>query len=354
MVTFSCDACSAINATNAKFCNNCGASLSNLSLNNQSHQGDSAPNSFPRKDTGALISDFVFAGFLKRFVAYIIDGALFTVAFILVMALFSESTINLELGDPAMFGYMSQLYLYFCIAWWLYFALMEASSMQGTLGKKIIGIKVVDEQGQRIGFGKATLRHFSSFLSYISLSVGYLMAAFTKRKQALHDIVASCLVVNKRFEPSQIKVASDNPSNGMSTGGIIAIIFVVLLIPIGGIIAAISIPAYHDYTLRVQVVQTLTATHHIKATFAEYASQTGYWPNTFERAGLKNSDITSENYNVIFAGDGAFQIVFVKPPELARKRLNFIPKLTSDGNYEWRCFSDDIDNRFLPNECRSE
>jgi uncharacterized RDD family membrane protein YckC len=79
---------------------------------------------------------------------------------------------------------------------WLYFALME--SMKGaTLGKMALGIIVTDLQGNRISFGRATGRYFAKIISSLTILVGYIMAGFTQRKQALHDIIAGCLVINK-------------------------------------------------------------------------------------------------------------------------------------------------------------
>jgi len=79
---------------------------------------------------------------------------------------------------------------------WLYFALMESSSRGATLGKMALGIRVTDLSGNRISFGKATGRYFGKIVSSMILMIGYLMAAFTERKQALHDMMAGCLVVN--------------------------------------------------------------------------------------------------------------------------------------------------------------
>jgi len=81
---------------------------------------------------------------------------------------------------------------------WLYFALMESSEYQGTLGKIAIGIKVTDLDGNRLGFVRATGRHFGKIISAIILCIGFVMAGFTEKKQALHDIMAGCLVVMKR------------------------------------------------------------------------------------------------------------------------------------------------------------
>jgi len=82
--------------------------------------------------------------------------------------------------------------LFLCTAW-IYEAAMESSSKQATLGKMALGLKVTDEQGRRISFARATARYFSKFISAI-LFIGYIMAGFTARKQALHDMIAGTLV----------------------------------------------------------------------------------------------------------------------------------------------------------------
>lgn len=81
---------------------------------------------------------------------------------------------------------------------WLYSALMESSSAQATLGKQALGIKVTGLDYQQISFGRATGRHFAEYLSGLTFLIGYIMAAFTKKKQALHDIIAGTLVVKTK------------------------------------------------------------------------------------------------------------------------------------------------------------
>ena len=80
---------------------------------------------------------------------------------------------------------------------WLYHAVMESSSFQATFGKKVLGMAVTDLAGQRISFARATGRHFGKFLSGVIMNIGFIMAAFTEKKQALHDMLAGCLVVRR-------------------------------------------------------------------------------------------------------------------------------------------------------------
>jgi uncharacterized RDD family membrane protein YckC len=78
---------------------------------------------------------------------------------------------------------------------WIYCALSESSMNQCTIGQRLLGVKVVDLQGQRIGFKQATVRHFFKYGSLGLLGLGFLMAGFTTNKQTLHDRFAECLVV---------------------------------------------------------------------------------------------------------------------------------------------------------------
>ena len=151
-----------------------------------------------------------YAGFWKRFAAYLIDAVILWVVnlFLLVPFLgmlglgFIES--SMMDGDPsegmiaaiigAYFGSMMMIFL----AGWLYFAIMESSNKQGTLGKMALGIVVTDMNGSRISFGRATGRYFGKILSGLTFTIGYIIAGFTEKKQALHDMIAGCLVVNKQ------------------------------------------------------------------------------------------------------------------------------------------------------------
>ena len=83
----------------------------------------------------------------------------------------------------------------FLCAGWIYEAAMESSSKQATLGKMALRLKVTDEHGSRISFARASARYFSKILSRMILMIGYIMAGFTARKQALHDMIAGTLVV---------------------------------------------------------------------------------------------------------------------------------------------------------------
>ncbi|PEQ14704.1 transporter [Novosphingobium sp. PC22D] len=140
-----------------------------------------------------------FGGFWLRFVAYVIDSIILNVAMsalgsVLGLGMMMPMGFGTEWGGYVMgaslIGYVSVSF----IGTWLYFALLECSSLQGTLGKKALGMVVTDLDGNRIGFGRATGRYFAKILSALILLIGYFMIGWTRRKQGLHDMLAGTLV----------------------------------------------------------------------------------------------------------------------------------------------------------------
>ena len=142
----------------------------------------------------------VYAGFWMRFAAMFIDGIL------LQVVLFPASlVVNLAFGvgqqpvgpnDQTKFlGAFLVNMVISVVVQWLYFALQEASEKQATVGKRALSIRVTDLNGNRLSFGHATGRHFGKIVSGLTCGIGYFMAGFTEKKQALHDSMASTLVV---------------------------------------------------------------------------------------------------------------------------------------------------------------
>jgi len=136
----------------------------------------------------------MYAGFWKRVAAWLIDLFITGIGVIIIGLVFGPAMISSQQDEAASILLAQTLAI---MAIWVYFAVMESSSTQGTLGKMALGIKVTDTYGNRIGFGKASGRFFGKMISGIVLGIGFLMVAFTEKKQGLHDIMADCLVVNK-------------------------------------------------------------------------------------------------------------------------------------------------------------
>jgi uncharacterized RDD family membrane protein YckC len=161
-----CPKCGALNEDQAAFCKQCGASLK---VDQQA-----------KTTAGVAHVAVSYAGFWKRLAAYIIDGLIVGAASSILFV------ISWGVFTPVLF-----------VVGWLYFAIMESSEKQATLGKMALNIIVTDMEGKRISFGKATGRYFAKILSAIILYIGFLMVAFTDKKQGLHDMLANTLVLNK-------------------------------------------------------------------------------------------------------------------------------------------------------------
>ncbi len=144
-----------------------------------------------------------YGGFWWRVLAYFIDYILLQIAVSAVAGLLGIgagiSVAMLQSGEDllASTAFLTSG-LFSIVASWLYFALMESSAMQATVGKLAVGLVVTDQSGQRISFARATGRYFAKILSAMVMMIGFVMVAFTGRKQGLHDLVAGTLVWKTR------------------------------------------------------------------------------------------------------------------------------------------------------------
>lgn len=182
-----CTKCGSPTAAQAQFCNNCGTPL-------------------PVASPIAIVPAYTgrYGGFWVRLVAFIIDafivGAASAPFFFMLMSkgLFAALRNQGEEPDPAtilaIVGGAVGYQVATLVINWLYEAYMLSSEHQATFGKMAMGLKVTGTNGQRISFARATGRHFAKILSGLVMCIGYIMAAFTERKQALHDMLANTVV----------------------------------------------------------------------------------------------------------------------------------------------------------------
>ncbi|HEY8749678.1 MAG TPA: RDD family protein [Tepidisphaeraceae bacterium] len=143
----------------------------------------------------------VYAGFWLRFVAYLLDWFVLMIPLVIFSFLFHRVSAvpAFHVRNPTwMFVGGGDFFLQVAV-WWLYFALMESSPYQATLGKLALGLIVTDTQGRPLTFGRATGRAFAKLINPYTLGIGYMMAGFTERKQGLHDLIAGTLVIRKEL-----------------------------------------------------------------------------------------------------------------------------------------------------------
>lgn len=127
---------------------------------------------------GAVSTEY--SGFWRRIAAYLVDALILAIPNIILSRIGGAGSLAVIVVD------------------WIYFAYQESSPAQATIGKRALGIKVTNTEGNPISFGRATGRYFAKILSVITLLIGVIMIAFTPKKQGLHDMIASTLVVKSK------------------------------------------------------------------------------------------------------------------------------------------------------------
>jgi uncharacterized RDD family membrane protein YckC len=199
-----CSKCGAQNSGVAQACQNCGAGLSNSIAPTQV----AAPaRAYAAAPPVAYAPPSIYGGFWIRLLAHLIDhvilGAVaaplfFVMALPTILRVVHEAERDQEPSPEMIMAILSSIFLYAAVAFvgqWLYEALLTSSSWQGTIGKRVLRLKVVDEAGNRIGFGRATGRFFAKILSSMFFCIGFIMIGLTERKTGLHDMLAGTKVL---------------------------------------------------------------------------------------------------------------------------------------------------------------
>lgn len=143
-----------------------------------------------------------FAGFWRRFATLVVDA---------IVLFFPTAIVRVLLGgDPfgtdGLFDGPSALRWTAANAglWWIYCAAFESSPAQGSLGQQLLGVRVCDDRLRRISFVRASARYFAQWLSVLTCGLGYLVNLFTKKRQALHDLVAGCVLARAESLPAAV------------------------------------------------------------------------------------------------------------------------------------------------------
>lgn len=308
------------------------------------------------------------AGFWRRFAAYLIDSLIMVPVFVILefvflLPLILRATRHHTDPGPGFFAVFFVVWVLMIVLPWLYYAFCESSRWQATPGKLALGLKVTGMQGQRIGFGRATGRFFGKIVSGLIFNIGYMMAGWTARKQALHDLMADCCVVRKEglaaFERGELTgdaAQAGTPMPGWAVALIVIGALFFTVIPVIAIMAAIAIPAYQNYLVRAQVSEGMVLAASAKVAVAEYASSNGTLPVDNAAAGLSGPDAISGRYvRSVQVENGEVVVTFGgrASPAIAGEHLVFKPSGSRD-ELSWRCGSPDIRVSYLPQSCRDE
>jgi uncharacterized RDD family membrane protein YckC len=203
-----CSKCGGTLADGASFCAACGQSTGATSA--AQPQAGVLP---PPQPPIVAATGVLYAGFWLRVVAAIIDGLIIGIPFAVICFLVFASAFPMLAriqGEPPMMIVATVLpriiiiAIIYIVGTWLYWASMESSEWQATLGKKALGLYVTDMDGKRTTFGRTSGRFwagrgigFVPYLGALYFLISCIMAGFTEKKQALHDMIANCLVLRK-------------------------------------------------------------------------------------------------------------------------------------------------------------
>jgi uncharacterized RDD family membrane protein YckC/ribosomal protein L40E len=205
-----CSKCGAQNSSDAQFCQRCGGALwpagTALRPAQAAAPASPQPAAYSQPVVYAPAQASPYAGFWIRVLAYILDRIVVGIAaapfyFVLVLPnalrIMQEAERDRQPSHDLIIAMIGSVATFVCIvfvSYWLYEALLTSSTWQGTVGKRVLRLKVTDEMGNRISFGRSTGRFFAKILSHLILWIGFIMVAFTDRKRGLHDIIAGTLV----------------------------------------------------------------------------------------------------------------------------------------------------------------
>jgi uncharacterized RDD family membrane protein YckC len=203
-----CSKCGSQNPSSSQFCQKCGNALWPApAATGQPQAAAAAAVAYAQPVVYAPAPSSPFGGFWIRFLAYFIDSIILSIVatplIFLVLApnmarIMHDAENNQEPSPEMIVSMFAGISVYIVLVWigtWLYDALLTSSSWQGTIGKKLLRLKVTDEAGNRIGFGRATGRFFGKLLSGMIMDIGFFMIGFTDRKRGLHDMLAGTLVM---------------------------------------------------------------------------------------------------------------------------------------------------------------
>jgi uncharacterized RDD family membrane protein YckC len=289
--------------------------------------------------------DPVNAGFWRRCAARLVDslvvGAVSALLMAVVRAVFGMETADSWIGD-----------LEGLAIGWLYVASQESSAAQATLGKRLMGLKVTDEHGDRIGFGRATFRFFFQMLSAVIAGIGFMMAGWTARKQALHDILAGTLVV---FRDMNLREPARRPSMpwygwALNIAGIALASCLVAAV-------ALTTETYGAYLARAQLMEALVSGERAQLAIDDFYREAKRCPASADEAGFDQDMTSAEIFDVAIEPECHVAIEFsdssaAKAPLRGQRiDLTMVASADESGLPTWKCTST-VYASYRPATCR--
>jgi uncharacterized RDD family membrane protein YckC len=285
----------------------------------------------------------VYAGFWIRFLANFLDLLLlFTFAVLLLLSIAAlialtgkDSIVHNSIAAPLFYGSIILVSI-------AYYVLLEGGSRRGTLGKRWLNLKVTDRIGNRLFFMRALWRLTAHLFSYLPFGLGFFIQPFTPRRQTLHDLLAGTIVV-REHEGKKIHIAAT-----------LLVLFVALLVPVLAFLATAGLPVFQQRIQNVQMDKGFKIGQQATQAVARYYLNYGRIPALVGATGARISSSPHVSGIAINPQNGEVTLTFSDSVRLALrdKHLLFTPAQAPDQSIVWRCHSDDIEARHLPESCR--
>jgi uncharacterized RDD family membrane protein YckC len=323
-----CPTCSYNNPINTKVCKNCELDL---------QAGAS--------DTGRAAEQSVltYAGFWARFFAAFLDllvlGAGVILLLLSIAGLIAYSGRDSILHDPQDLSRFYWAIICMAVA---YSILMESGTRGATLGKRWMNLKVLDTNGNRLTVWLAARRLLARAFSYLSLMIGFLLQPFTRRKQALHDLLAGTIVVRA------------NESKKIAVMASLLVLFYALMVPVLALVATAGLPVYRQTILKAQLRNGMHTGREATLAVARFWRNNGRVPYAIGEAGANISSSPHVAGIDINQQNGEVTVTFseMTGKDISNKHLVFTPTLEADHGINWKCSSNDIETQFLPASCK--
>lgn len=292
----------------------------------------------------------MYAGFWKRFFAFIIDWAiLFALMLLLYIALgiftFYLTDWQSDTGINSINVLTALFYLSSFAVPILYWSFFEASSYQATPGKMALGIKVCDENGNRLKFTQSLGRNLGKIISNLTLYIGYVMAGFTVKRQALHDKMSGCLVIDKTANIDDLRpLPKASPLRIAATVFAALLPFFLLFALITALIVFLSFSYVKSFMDFNNAMQNLSMIKRMQTSYklenGAYADRVGDLFSAGNEA-VKAESSGKEDFSFSHDGDFSYKLVSGGVAAEYKRVPHYYLTLCYDA--EKKCLSDDLE-----------
>jgi uncharacterized RDD family membrane protein YckC len=322
-----CSKCGYNNPPTLTICKNCEKNLA---------QG------FIGSDRQDIPEAILYAGFWWRLLAVFLD-VLVILSGVLLLLFAIAGMIAITGQDSILHTPLAISIFYWTVAGLsaAYFILLESGANGATLGKRWLNIMIQDTQGSRLTLFNAVNRQLARVFSCLIFFTGFLIQPFTKRKQALHDLLAGTVVVKR------------NTSNKISIMATLLVLFMALMVPVLALLATAGQPLFEQYVQTVQVNAAIKTGRAAASKVARFYRNNGRVPVDLEDAGGKTNPSAQIAKIEINQQNGEITLTFSETvrKDIRNRHLIFTPSLEADQSIGWKCRSTDIETRFLPDSC---